>query len=132
MDTTKKGATPPLAAGAPSTSDGSVSGGRLVISGFSAGYGAADVLHCVDLTVEPGRLTVLLGPNGAGKSTLLRCVMGLLKPSAGRIEVDGRRIDGQSSAKVARGGIAMVPEGRRLFGAAPIAANLLVGGRVRG
>jgi branched-chain amino acid transport system ATP-binding protein len=106
--------------------------GRLVISGLRAGYGAADVLTGVDLTVEPGRLTVLLGPNGAGKSTLLRCVMGLLKLSGGGIELDGKRIDGQSSAKVARGGVALVPEGRRLFSSEPIADNLLVGGWVRG
>jgi ABC-type branched-subunit amino acid transport system ATPase component len=105
---------------------------QLTISGLRAGYGAADVLNGIDLTVEPGRLTVLLGPNGAGKSTLLRCVMGLLKPSAGSIALGGTRIDGQSSAKVARTGIALVPEGRRLFGPEPIADNLLIGGWVRG
>src|SRR5690242_21890950 len=91
-------------------------GGRLTISGISAGYGAADVLHGVDLTLEPGLLTVLLGPNGAGKSTLLRCVMGLLKLSAGRTELDGKRLDGSSAAAIARSGVALVPEGRRLFG----------------
>ncbi|MCU1380720.1 MAG: transporter ATP-binding protein [Acidimicrobiales bacterium] len=109
-----------------------VTSARLTITGLRAGYGAADVLNGIDLTVEPGRLTVLLGPNGAGKSTLLRCVMGLLKPSAGTIELDGTRIDGQSSAKVARAGIALVPEGRRLFGPEPIADNLLIGGWVSG
>jgi branched-chain amino acid transport system ATP-binding protein len=109
-----------------------VTSAQLTISGLSAGYGAADVLNGIDLTVESGRLTVLLGPNGAGKSTLLRCVMGLLKPSAGTIELDGTRIDGQSSAKVARTGIALVPEGRRLFGPEPIADNLLIGGWVQG
>ncbi len=114
------------------SSDATDSGGRLSIRGLRAGYGAADVLHGVDVTVEPGRLTVLLGPNGAGKSTLLRCVMGLLRPSAGTIEIDGQRIDGHSSAKVARSGVALVPEGRRLFGPEPIADNLLVGGWVRG
>jgi branched-chain amino acid transport system ATP-binding protein len=106
--------------------------GRLELSGVRAGYGAADVLNGVDLTVEPGKLTVILGPNGAGKSTLLRCVMGMLKLSGGTIELDGRRMDGQSSAKVARAGVALVPEGRRLFGTEPIADNLLVGGWVRG
>jgi branched-chain amino acid transport system ATP-binding protein len=105
---------------------------RLTISGLRAGYGAADVLDGVDLTVESGRLTVLLGPNGAGKSTLLRCVMGLLKLSDGSIDLDGTRIDGQPAAKVARAGIALVPEGRRLFGPEPIADNLLIGGWVRG
>jgi ABC-type branched-subunit amino acid transport system ATPase component len=104
----------------------------LTISGLRAGYGAADVLNGIDLTVEAGKVTVLLGPNGAGKSTLLRCVMGLLKLSGGRIELDGERIDGRSSAKVARSGLALVPEGRRLFGPEPIADNLLVGGWVRG
>jgi branched-chain amino acid transport system ATP-binding protein len=107
-------------------------GGRLTINGISAGYGAADVLHGVDLTLEPGLLTVLLGPNGAGKSTLLRCVMGLLKLSAGRVELDGKRVDGSSAAAIARSGVALVPEGRRLFGPEPIADNLLLGGWVRG
>jgi branched-chain amino acid transport system ATP-binding protein len=104
----------------------------LTITGLRAGYGAADVLRGVDLTVEPGRLTVLLGPNGAGKSTLLRTVVGLLKPSAGRVELDGSRLDGRSSARIARAGVALVPEGRRLFGPEPIADNLLIGGWVRG
>jgi branched-chain amino acid transport system ATP-binding protein len=106
--------------------------GQLVLSGVRAGYGAADVLNGVDLTVEPGKLTVLLGPNGAGKSTLLRCIMGMLKLSGGTIELDGLRLTGLSSAKVARAGVALVPEARRLFGAEPIADNLLVGGWVRG
>src|SRR5690349_23413069 len=110
----------------------SSSGGRLTITGASAGYGAADVLHGVDLALEPGLLTVLLGPNGAGKSTLLRCVMGLLKLSGGRIELDGRRVDGSSAASIARSGVALVPEGRRLFSPEPIADNLLLGGWVRG
>jgi branched-chain amino acid transport system ATP-binding protein len=104
----------------------------LELSGVRAGYGAADVLNGVDLTVEPGKLTVVLGPNGAGKSTLLRCVMGMLKLSGGTITLDGRRLSGQSSARVARAGVALVPEGRRLFGTEPIADNLLVGGWVRG
>jgi branched-chain amino acid transport system ATP-binding protein len=106
--------------------------GRLVLSGVRAGYGAADVLNGVDLVAEPGKLTAILGPNGAGKSTLLRCVMGMLRLSGGSIELDGRRLSGQSSAKVARAGVALVPEGRRLFGPEPIADNLLVGGWVRG
>jgi branched-chain amino acid transport system ATP-binding protein len=105
---------------------------QLTIKGLRAGYGAADVLNGVDLEVKAGKLTVLLGPNGAGKSTLLRCVMGLLKLTGGSIEMDGERVDGRGSAKVAKSGIALVPEGRRLFRPEPIADNLLVGGWVRG
>ena len=117
----------------PGPGSGSGSGsGRLVIRGLSAGYGAGDVLHSVDLDVAPGQLSVVLGPNGAGKSTLLRCVLGLLKPSAGTIELDGKRLDGLSPAKIARCGIALVPEGRRLFASEPIADNLWIGGWVRG
>ena len=111
---------------------GQASPAELTIKGVRAGYGAADVLNGVDITVAAGKLTVLLGPNGAGKSTLLRCVMGLLKLSGGTIELDGDKIDGRSSAKVAKTGIALVPEGRRLFRSEPIADNLLVGGWVRG
>jgi branched-chain amino acid transport system ATP-binding protein len=105
---------------------------KLVVRGLCADYGAGNVLNDVDLDVEAGKLSVVLGPNGAGKSTLLRCILGLLKPNAGTIELDGKRIDGMSPAKVARAGIALVPEGRRLFGTEPIADNLWIGGWVRG
>src|SRR5690625_4471233 len=104
----------------------------LALHGVSAGYVGADVISDVTLTVEPGKLTVLLGPNGAGKSTLLKCVFGLLPLRSGSIECDGRRIDRLRPAKVARQGIALVPERRRLFAAEPIADNLLLGGWVRG
>jgi branched-chain amino acid transport system ATP-binding protein len=106
--------------------------GNLVVRGLCAGYEAGNVLNDVDLHVEAGKLSVVLGPNGAGKSTLLRCVLGLLKPNAGTIELDGKRIDGMSPAKIARSGIALVPEGRRLFGPESVADNLWIGGWVRG
>lgn len=106
--------------------------GRLSLRGVCAGYVGADVLQGVDLEVEPGKLTVLLGPNGAGKSTLLKCIFGLLKPSGGTIELDGKRIDGKSPAQVARARVALVPEGRRLFTPESIADNLWLGGWVRG
>jgi branched-chain amino acid transport system ATP-binding protein len=102
------------------------------VRGLRAGYGAGNVLNDVDLDVKAGKLSVVLGPNGAGKSTLLRCMLGLLKPNAGTIELDGKRIDGMNPAKIAREGIALVPEGRRLFGSEPIADNLWIGGWVRG
>jgi branched-chain amino acid transport system ATP-binding protein len=106
--------------------------GDLMVRGLTASYGAGDVLHRVDLRVEAGKLTVVLGPNGAGKSTLLHCMLGLLKPRSGTIELDGRRVDGMSPARIARRGVALVPEGRRLFGPESVADNLWVGGWVRG
>jgi len=83
----------------------------------------------VSMTVEPGELVAIIGSNGAGKTTTLRAIGGLLTPRRGRIEFDGARIDGLTSADVVRRGIAHVPEGRQLFGTMTVLENLELGAR---
>ncbi len=103
----------------------------LSITGLDAGYGAVSVLHGVTLSVREGETVALLGTNGNGKSTLMKCIMGMVRPSAGTIvaEIDGARHDlvGLSTEAVVELGIAFVPEGRRLFPKLTVQENLLMG-----
>jgi branched-chain amino acid transport system ATP-binding protein len=103
----------------------------LQIQRIEAGYGAVRVLHDVSLEVREGETVALLGTNGNGKSTLMKCVMGLLKPMRGTItlEMDGSRIElsGRRTQEIVGLGIAMVPEGRRLFPKLTVKENLLLG-----
>jgi branched-chain amino acid transport system ATP-binding protein len=103
----------------------------LTIDGIHAGYGAVRVIEDVSITVGAGETVVLLGTNGNGKSTLMKCVMGLVRPSAGRILAD---IEGVShdlakltTEEIVDLGIALVPEGRRLFPKLTVEENLLLG-----
>ena len=104
---------------------------RLIASGIEAGYGAVRVLHGLSIRVEQGEGVVLLGSNGNGKSTLIKCIMGIVRPTAGAIylERDGERIDlvGRSPQQVVDLGIALVPEGRRLFPTLTVEENLILG-----
>jgi branched-chain amino acid transport system ATP-binding protein len=104
---------------------------RIVVRNVEAGYGAVRVLHGVSIEVREGETVVLLGTNGNGKSTLMKCLMGIVRPSAGEIylETDGRRIDliGRSPEEIVRLGITLVPEGRRLFPQLTVEENLLLG-----
>ena len=103
----------------------------LTLSGIHAAYGAVRVIEDVSLTVSAGETVALLGTNGNGKSTLIKCVMGLVKPSAGSIvaEIDGERHElvGRSTEEIVDLGIALVPEGRRLFPKLTVEENLLLG-----
>jgi branched-chain amino acid transport system ATP-binding protein len=103
----------------------------IAISGVSAAYGAVRVLEDVSLTVNSGETVALLGTNGNGKSTLMKCIMGMLRPSAGSIlaEIDGKQHDlvGRSTEAIVDLGIALVPEGRRLFPKLTVEENLLLG-----
>lgn len=105
---------------------------RLVIEGLHAGYGAVTVLRDVSMEVREGEFVALLGTNGNGKSTLLNTVLGLVKPSAGRValEWDGRTVDltGLAPHAIVREGIAIVPEGRRLVPNLSVIENLLLAG----
>ena len=104
---------------------------RIVLQDVEAGYGAARVLHRVSLMVNEGETVVLLGTNGNGKSTLMKCIMGLVRVDAGEIflEADGQRIDlvGKAPEAIVNLGIALVPEGRRLFPKLTVEENLLLG-----
>ncbi len=96
-----------------------------------AGYGAVRVLHGVSIEVREGETVALLGTNGNGKSTLIKCIMGMVRPEAGQIvlETDGGPIDltTKSTEEIVDLGIAMVPEGRRLFPKLTVEENLLLG-----
>jgi branched-chain amino acid transport system ATP-binding protein len=103
----------------------------ITIKGVHAGYGAVRVLEDVTLDVRPSETVALLGTNGNGKSTLMKCIMGVVRPSAGSIvaEVDGVKHDlvGRSTEELVNLGIALVPEGRRLFPKLTVEENLLLG-----
>jgi branched-chain amino acid transport system ATP-binding protein len=103
----------------------------IAISGVHAGYGAVRVLEDVSLDVRASETVALLGTNGNGKSTLMRCIMGMVRPSAGTIvaEIDGRshNLVGLSTEAIVDLGIALVPEGRRLFPKLTVEENLLLG-----
>ena len=103
----------------------------LSVSGLRAGYGAVAVLHDVTIEVRPGEIVSVIGGNGAGKTTLLKTIAGVLRPVAGRITFDGRDIGGRSSWWVARHGIALVPEGRGIFGDQSVHDNLVLGALAR-
>jgi len=97
----------------------------LSVRGLQAGYGRAQVLFDMTFDVHPGEVITLLGRNGMGRSTTVKCLFGMLPTSAGTIEVGGERADGQASHRVARRGLALVPEGRQIFTALTVEENLV-------
>ncbi len=99
----------------------------LEIRELVGGYGRVPVLREVSLEVAAGTVVGLLGANGAGKSTLLRMIAGVLRPVAGAVRFEGRRIDGLRADRVARLGITLVPERRELFPGMTVAENLEMG-----
>ena len=103
----------------------------LTVSGVSAGYGRVPVLHDVALSVGPCEVVALLGANGAGKTTLLRVIAGELRPSAGSVDFSGRGLVGRRPERVVAAGVALVPEGRRMFAGLTVRENLLLGGYSR-
>jgi len=104
---------------------------KLTIEDISAGYGAVRALHGVSLSLDAGQTVALLGTNGNGKSTLMKCVMGMVRPDRGRIEleIDGTRHDltRMPTEEIVNLGVALVPEGRRLFPKLTVEENLLLG-----
>ncbi|MGH3383877.1 MAG: ABC transporter ATP-binding protein [Nocardioidaceae bacterium] len=103
----------------------------LRVERLHAAYGDAVVLNDVSLTVQDGEITGILGPNGAGKSTLLKCIAGHLRPSEGAILLDDEPIHRLAPYDIAARGVALVPEGRRVFSSLSVHENLLVGGSAR-
>lgn len=94
------------------------------IKGLSARYGAAEVLFDVSLTLQEGKVTTLMGRNGMGKTTTVRCLMGLLKPSGGQINIKGQNLAGAEPYDIARAGLGLVPEGRQVFATLSVSENL--------
>jgi branched-chain amino acid transport system ATP-binding protein len=101
----------------------------LRLEGVHTHIGQYHILQGVDLVVPRGALTVLLGRNGAGKTTTLRTIMGLWKPSQGRITFDGREIGGVATPDIAIGGIAYVPESMSVFSDLTVAENMRLAAR---
>lgn len=104
---------------------------RIVVEELRAGYGSVRVLERVSIAVNAGETVALLGTNGNGKSTLINCIMGFIRPRTGSIflERDGERIDlvGKAPEEIVELGLALVPEGRRLFPKLTVEENLLLG-----
>jgi len=97
------------------------------VEGLHTYYGKSHILDGVSLHVAPGEVVGLLGRNGVGKSTTLKTIMGIVKPSAGTVTLNGTAIDGLPAHKLARLGIAYVPEDRRIFRLLTVMENLRTG-----
>ncbi|MFM2349124.1 MAG: hypothetical protein RIR04_90 [Pseudomonadota bacterium] len=102
----------------------------LFVENVESFYGDFKTLHGVSLALEPGKVLALIGANGAGKSTLLKSICGLVAPKAGRVTWRGRDITGLRGAQTVALGIALVPEGRRLFKSLSVEENLILGGQI--
>ncbi|RKP58667.1 ABC transporter ATP-binding protein [Pararobbsia silviterrae] len=96
----------------------------LEIKELHASYGQLMALNGIDLTIRAGEVVFVVGPNGAGKSTLLKCISGLLKPRSGSIAFAGQPIVGEQPERLCRRGLALVPEGRHIFGTLTVEENL--------
>jgi branched-chain amino acid transport system ATP-binding protein len=103
----------------------------ITVEGVHAAYGAVRVLENVSVCANAGETVVLLGTNGNGKSTLMKCIMGIVRPTAGKItaEIEGKRHEliGLTTEQIVDLGIVLVPEGRRLFPRLSVEENLLLG-----
>ena len=98
----------------------------LAISDIDTYYGDSHVLHGVSFSLQPGRLLGLLGRNGAGKTTCMATIMGFLKPRGGSISLYGEPVAGLAPDVIARKGICLVPQGRRMFRTLTVRENLMV------
>ena len=104
-----------------------MSGQALVVSDLEVRYGPVVAVRGLSLEVAPGEIVGLIGPNGAGKSSTLHAIMGLVRPAAGDVRLGERSLRGRPPEAVARSGISLVPEGRRIFGELTVDENLRLG-----
>jgi branched-chain amino acid transport system ATP-binding protein len=103
----------------------------LEVRGLTAGYGRLSVLHGVDLTAADGRLVAVIGANGAGKTTLLRALSGLIPVTGGTVTLAGTDVTGYGPERLARAGLAHVPENRLVFPSLTVEDNLVLGAYTR-
>jgi branched-chain amino acid transport system ATP-binding protein len=103
----------------------------LAIEGLTGGYGGADILHGVDLRVEPGEMVVIIGPNGAGKSTLMKAAFGLVKIREGAVLFERRDITARRPDQIVRQGISYVPQEQNVFPSMTVEENLEMGAFIR-
>jgi branched-chain amino acid transport system ATP-binding protein len=99
----------------------------LELAGLDVRYGSVPAVRGLDLEVGHGELVGLIGPNGAGKSTTLHAIMGLVPAAAGDVRLSGQSLRGRAPEAIARAGVALVPEGRRIFGELSVEENLRLG-----
>ena len=99
----------------------------LEVENLEVSYGALGALRGVSLNVRAGEMVALVGPNGAGKSTLLKTIAGLIVPRAGMIRWEGKRLNSEPPERIVECGVALVPEGRRLFARMTVRENLELG-----
>jgi len=99
----------------------------LTVTNLEVAYGGVLAVRDVSFTVNPGEIVGLIGPNGAGKSTTLHAIMGLVPSRAGEVALGDKSLRGRTPEAVARSGVALVPEGRRLFGELSVEENLRLG-----
>ena len=99
----------------------------LEVSGLKVAYGGIQAVKGIDLRIESGELIALIGANGAGKSSTLKTLAGMHQPAGGTVIYNGERIDGVASHLLIRKGLALVPEGRGVFGRLTVEDNLLMG-----
>lgn len=103
----------------------------LLLKDVNTHYGPIHILRNINIEIYPGEIVCLLGGNASGKTTTLRTILGMVKPSAGEIYLDGERIDGLPTTEIVRRGISMVPENRRLFKRMTVLENLEMGAFLR-
>jgi len=103
----------------------------LELQALHCGYGAMEAVHGIDLAARRGRMTALLGPNGAGKTSTMMAIVGQVQSFGGRIVLDGEDITALAPVERTRRGVAIAPEGRRLFPDLTVQENLAVGGYTR-
>src|SRR6202011_6304552 len=103
----------------------------LTVEGLTAGYGSPPVIENVTVRAHRGAITAIVGPNGAGKSTLLKAIAGVIRPKAGSVRVEGADVTGLPSEKLARRGIAYVPQVANVFPQLTVHENLEMGGYSR-
>lgn len=106
-------------------------GALLEVSGLKVGYGRIEAVRGVSLEIKPGEFVGVVGSNGAGKSSTMRAIAGSVRPAAGRISLEGEDVTQLPSHMKVRRGIAMVPEGRMIFGNQTVRDNLLLGAYTR-
>src|SRR5579863_4712747 len=99
----------------------------LEVTNLTVGYGGAPAIWDIALEVAEGEIVSVIGPNGAGKSTLINTIAGLLRPQQGTLRIAGTDFSSAAAHQVCRFGIALVPEGRRLFGGMSVEENLDIG-----
>jgi branched-chain amino acid transport system ATP-binding protein len=103
----------------------------LAVEGLAVRYGSISAVRDVSLYVEQGEVVGVIGPNGAGKTTTLSAIFGLVRAAAGTIQYEGKSLLGLNPEAVVRRGIALVPEGRHIFGTLTVAENLMLGSTPR-